>query len=127
MTAKKENHSTSNTSIQISKVKPLPLQKLDNLNFYQLNARSLKSLQQSQIPYSQDNHLTLAIDKWQVSFNQYQQAINQDKGKELTKKIQEANQLRNSDFSIFKRSLAAFETSKRQTEKSAYTELTQIV
>ena len=56
MTAKKENHSTSNTSTQISKVKPLPLQKLDNSNFYQLNARSLKTLQQSQIPYSQDNH-----------------------------------------------------------------------
>ncbi|MDG4514439.1 hypothetical protein NOL04_06100 [Streptococcus suis] len=86
MTAKKENHSTSNTSTQISKLKPLPLQKLDNSNFYQLNARSLKTLQQSQIPYSQDNHLNLAIDKWQVSFNQYQKAINQDKGKELTKK-----------------------------------------
>ena len=127
MTAKKENHSTSNTSTQISKVKPLPLQKLDNSNFYQLNARSLKTLQQSQIPYSPDNHLTLAIDKWQVSFNQYQKAINQDKGKEITKKIQDANQLRNSDFSIFKRSLAAFETSKRQSEKSAYSKLTEIV
>lgn len=76
MTAKKENHSVSNTSTQISKLKPLPLQKLDNSNFYQLNARSLKTLQQSQIPYSQDNHLTLAIDKWQVAFNQYQKAIN---------------------------------------------------
>ena len=120
MTAKKENHSTSNTSTQISKVKPLPLQKLDNSNFYQLNARSLKTLQQSQIPYSKDNHLTLAIDKWQVSFNKYQKAINQDKGKEITKKIQDTNQLRNSDFSIFKRSIAAFETSKRQSEKTDY-------
>ncbi|HFI0256379.1 TPA: DUF6261 family protein [Streptococcus suis] len=127
MTAKKENHSASNTSIQISKVKPLPLQKLDNINFYQLNSRSLKTLEQSQIPFSQDNHLTLAIDKWHVAFSQYKKAINQDKGKELTKKIQDANQLRNSDFSIFKRSLSAFETSRRQAEMTAYSELSQIV
>ena len=46
MTAKKENHSTSNTSTQISKMKPFTTAKLDNSNF-QLNSPTLKTLQQS--------------------------------------------------------------------------------
>lgn len=128
MTNKKENNAASSPILSpISKVKPLPLHKLDNSNFYQLNSRSLKSLDQSQIQFAQDTNISLAINKWREAFNLYHKAINQDKGTELTKKIQEANQLRNSDFSILKRSLYAFEMSKRQIEKTAFSELMHLM
>lgn len=109
------------------KLTSLTLKQLDNDTFFQLNARSLKSLDASQLDYSSEASFEMAVRLWREATEVLEKAIAQDKGKELTKMLNKADRLRNSDFSIFKRSLSAYYTSQRPAEQTAYTELISIV
>ena len=103
------------------KITPLDVAKLHHAEFGQFIIRLIEDFGKTSLDANTDADFKAMYDGLQAQIPTYNSALEQIRASEESKKIAEADQVRDSDVQALKDSIKPYRSAKTQAEKDAYT------